>query len=59
MIAAQSRQLIEFLKTQSVVDGEQTALYGLPWGDKEAEQMPNFAAEVQLIICSRDFDEWI
>lgn len=58
-IAAMHQQIVNWLKTQSFVDGDHIGLYGLSWGGKTAIRMPLLVDGYCLTIVSGDFNEWI
>ena len=58
-IIEQHRQTLDWLKTQTFVDPERIAFYGLSYGGKTAMRVPAILEDYCLSICSGDYDEWI
>ena len=59
MIAAQHRQILNWLKTLPHVDAERIAFYGLSYGGKSAMRLPALLPDYCLSICSADFNDWV
>ncbi len=59
IIVPQHQQLVNWLKTLPMVDGQRIAFYGLSYGGKSAMRIPPLVPEYCLSICSADFNEWV
>ena len=59
VIVPQHQQIVNWLKSQSFVDGERIAFYGLSYGGKSAMRIPALVTDYCLSICSADFGEWV
>ncbi len=59
IIVPQHQQIVNWLKTQSFVDPQQIAFYGLSYGGKSAMRIPALVTDYCLSICSADFNEWV
>jgi len=59
VIVPQHQQIVDWLETQSFVDPERIAFYGLSYGGKSAMRIPPLVKEYKLSICSADFNEWV
>src|SRR5690606_8498684 len=59
VIVPQHQQIINWLKTQSFVDPQRIAFYGLSYGGKSAMRIPALVTDYCLSICSADFNEWV
>lgn len=59
IIVPQHQQIINWLKTQSYVDPQRIAFYGLSYGGKSAMRIPALVTDYCLSICSADFNEWV
>jgi len=59
VIVPQHQQILNWLKTQSFVDPQRIAFYGLSYGGKSAMRIPALVTDYCLSICSADFNEWV
>jgi len=59
VMVPQHQQIVNWLKTQSFVDPERIAFYGLSYGGKSAMRIPALVTDYCLSICSADFNEWV
>ncbi len=59
VITPQHQQIVNWLKTQSFVDPQRIAFYGLSYGGKTAMRVPALVTDYCLSICSADFNEWV
>lgn len=59
LIVPQHRQLTDWLASQSWVDADRIAFYGLSYGGKSAMRIPPLVERYCLSICSGDFNEWV
>ena len=59
VIVPQHQQIVNWLKTQSFVDEDRIAFYGLSYGGKSAMRIPALVTDYCLSICSADFNEWV
>ncbi len=59
VIVPQHQQIINWLKSQSFVDPQRIAFYGLSYGGKSAMRIPALVTDYCLSICSADFNEWV
>ena len=59
VIVPQHQQIVNWLKTQSYVDDDRIAFYGLSYGGKSAMRIPALVTDYCLSICSADFNEWV
>ncbi len=59
IITPQHQQIVDWLKTQSFVDPDRIAFYGLSYGGKTAMRVPPLVTDYCLSICSADFNEWV
>ncbi len=59
IIVPQHQQIVNWLKTLPMVDGERIAFYGLSYGGKTAMRVPALVTDYCLSICSADFNEWV
>ena len=58
-INAQHEVITRWLASQSFVDPERIAFYGLSYGGKSAMRIPAVVGRYCLSICSGDFNEWV
>lgn len=59
LIAAQHRQILNWLQTLPFVDTERIGFYGLSYGGKTAMRVPALLTDYKVSICSADFNDWI
>ncbi|MFN8706386.1 MAG: alpha/beta hydrolase family protein, partial [Planctomyces sp.] len=59
VIVPQHQQIVNWLKSQSFVDDDRIAFYGLSYGGKSAMRIPALVTDYCLSICSADFNEWV
>ncbi|MBP89494.1 MAG: hypothetical protein CMJ64_22755 [Planctomycetaceae bacterium] len=59
IMVPQHQQIVNWLKTQSNVDPNRIAFYGLSYGGKSAMRLPALVTDYCLSICSADFNEWV
>ncbi|MCA9143165.1 MAG: dienelactone hydrolase family protein, partial [Planctomycetales bacterium] len=59
VMVPQHQQIVNWLKTQSNVDPDRIAFYGLSYGGKSAMRIPALVTDYCLSICSADFNEWV
>ena len=59
VIVPQHQQIVNWLKSQSFVDGDRIGFYGLSYGGKSAMRIPALVTDYCLSICSADFNEWV
>jgi hypothetical protein len=59
IIAAQHRQIVEWLGTLPQVDAKRIGFYGLSYGGKTAMRVPALVDGYCLSICSGDFNDWV
>jgi hypothetical protein len=59
VITPQHQQIINWLKTLPMVDGERIGFYGLSYGGKTAMRVPALLTDYKFSICSADFNEWV
>lgn len=59
IIVPQHRQITDWLASQSFVDPDKIAFYGLSYGGKSAMRIPPLVDRYCLSICSADFNEWV
>lgn len=59
LIVPQHQQIVNWLRSQSYVDPERIAFYGLSYGGKSAMRIPALVTDYCLSICSADFNEWV
>jgi len=59
VIVPQHQQIVDWLQTLSMVDGERIGFYGLSYGGKSAMRIPALVKDYKLSICSADFNEWV
>lgn len=57
-IAGQHEQILNWLTTLPMVDGERIAFYGLSYGGETAVRIPPILDKYALSICSGDFNQW-
>jgi len=58
-IVRQHEAILEWLASQSFVDPDRIAFYGLSYGGKTAMRVPALLDRYCLSICSADYNEWI
>ncbi len=58
-IVPQHQQIVNWLKSLSMVDPQRIAFYGLSYGGKTAMRVPPLVSDYCLSICSADFNEWV
>jgi dienelactone hydrolase len=59
IMVPQHQQIVSWLKSQTFVDGERIAFYGLSYGGKSAMRIPPLVKDYCLSICSADFNDWV
>ncbi|RMG40124.1 MAG: hypothetical protein D6725_04025 [Planctomycetota bacterium] len=59
IIAAQHRQIVDWLQTLPFVDPQRIGFYGLSYGGKTAMRVPALVTDYALSICSADFNDWV
>jgi dienelactone hydrolase len=59
IMVPQHQQILNWLKTLPMVDGERIGFYGLSYGGKSAMRIPPLVTDYCLSICSADFNEWV
>ncbi len=59
VIVRQHERILEWLGSQSFVDADRMAFYGLSYGGKTAMRVPALLEGYGLSICSADYNEWI
>ena len=59
LITANHQRLLEWLKTQSYVDPQRIAFYGLSYGGKTAVRVPALLTDYCLSICSGDWNDYV
>jgi dienelactone hydrolase len=57
-IIAQHDQILRWLDTLPIVDGQRIAFYGLSYGGETAVRVPTVLEKYCLSICSGDFNQW-
>ncbi|MFV1967848.1 MAG: dienelactone hydrolase family protein [Pirellulaceae bacterium] len=59
IMVPQHQQILNWLKSLPMVDGERIGFYGLSYGGKSAMRIPPLVTDYCLSICSADFNEWV
>ncbi|MCX7048471.1 MAG: dienelactone hydrolase family protein, partial [Candidatus Sumerlaeota bacterium] len=59
IIVPQHQQIVNWLKSLPMVDGQRIGFYGLSYGGKSAMRIPALVSDYCLSICSGDFNDWV